>query len=210
MISAFFKIDNFFNVCEEIEFLVSMVIETSDLKGTEPLGWIDNFLNSDRETVSRLEDFCKNRLRFFGLSILAKNGLPLPRTKLDWSSPPIQLICTCAESNFFLKKEDIFPSTLSIFSNPVKLQLWQPIPLHFSHDFSFWDIFRIFLLYLPYTNIGFDLILHDSSLKLICKNMSGCSLTLLDFVFLTIFFANSLEILNFKFSMPFILNFDFR
>ena len=49
----------------------------------EPLGCISIFFNSDKEIPSKFEDLRSILLRFFGFNIFAKNGLPLPRTKLD-------------------------------------------------------------------------------------------------------------------------------
>ncbi len=58
--------------------------------------------------------------------------------------------------------------------------------------------------------MGFARSMQDSSLKFACINRSGSSVILFEFVLREIFFANSLAMPNLIFSIPLILNLDFR
>ena len=56
-------------------------------------------------------DNFKFRLR--GFWILTKNGRPVPKTRLDLSSPPIQVNLAVVQPIFSKRNLEIIPSTLS-------------------------------------------------------------------------------------------------
>ncbi len=165
----------FFNFCKRLELIfedVEIFASTRELNFNGFFGKSPTILKLLTFTWSNFVEDALSFL-FWGFWILTKNGLPVPRTKLDLSSPPIHVNLAVVPPNFSKRNCEISPSTLSYSEIPWKLQILHPLPEQFEQDFCFCEKSRTCLTYLPDNVNDFDLTSQDSSFRFTVKTISG-------------------------------------